>query len=260
MCVRRVFFGMLALAIAALGLACAGQAPAGKPAESAAPSATPAAAPAPTPAVSAQMDDHFAKVTEVHDALIRGDLEGAKEPAKWIAEHQQIAGLPASAGPSLDEMKKGARQVVESADVGAATQGAASMAVACGSCHTATNAKPKFPPPASPAVKSEARTHMLEHQHAIDLLYQGLVGPSDQAWADGAKALKAAPLAGGKMPKDPQLTRERLAAEAAVHTLADKAATAANAQARAQVYAELVGGCASCHALHGKVWGPGLPK
>jgi mono/diheme cytochrome c family protein len=260
MCVRRVLFGMLALAIAALVPACAGQAPADKPAESTAASATPVAAPARTPGVSAHMDDHFAKVTEVHDALIRGDLEAAKEPAKWIAEHQQVAGLPASAGPSLDEMKKGARQVVESADVAAAAHGAAAMAVACGSCHAASNVKPKFPPPAPQAVTSEARTHMLEHQHAIDLLYQGLVGPSVQAWADGAKALKAAPLAGEKLPKDPQLTRERLAAEAAVHALADKAAVAADAQARVQIYAQLAASCASCHALHGKVWGPGLPR
>jgi len=25
-------------------------------------------------------------------------------------------------------------------------------------------------------------------------------------------------------------------------------------------YGEYIGGCAGCHALHGKMWGPGLPK
>jgi hypothetical protein len=252
---RCVFFGMLAFAIVALASACGGQAPAEKPAETA---VTPAAAPA--PGVAAQMDDHFAKVTEVHDAVLRGDLEAAKEPAKWIAEHQAVAGLPASSGPAVDEMKKGARQVAEAADIAAAAQGAAAMAVACGKCHAASSVTPKYPPPAPEAAKSEAGTHMLEHQHGLDLLYKGLVGPSDQAWADGAKALKAAPLVGAKMPKDPKLTTERMAAEAAVHALADKAGAAADVQARIEIYGKLAADCASCHALHGRVWGPGLPR
>jgi cytochrome c2 len=252
-----MFIGMLALAIVAFASACGGSAPPDKPAEQA---AAPVAAPAPTPNVAAQMDDHFAKVTETQNALLRGDLEAAKEPAKWIAEHQQVTGLPASSGPAIEEMKKGARQVAEAADIGAAAQGAAAMAVACGKCHAASGVTPKYPQPAPEAAKTEAETHMLGHEHALDLLYKGLVGPSDQAWADGATALKAAPLAGAKLPKDPQLTKERLAAEAAVHALADRAAAAKDVQARVEVYGKLAADCASCHALHGRVWGPGLPK
>ncbi len=89
---------------------------------------------------------------------------------------------------------------------------------------------------------------------------KGLIGPSAQAWADGAKALKAAPLAGAKLPKDPLLTKERLAAEAAVHALADQAAAATDFPMKTEVYGKLAANCASCHALHGRVWGPGLPK
>ena len=255
--VRCMFFGMSALVVVALVSACGGSAPADNPAEQA---GAPAAAPAPTETASAHMGGHFAKVTEAHNALLRGDLEAAKEPAKWIAEHQELAGLPASSGPAIDEMRNGARQIAEAGDIPAAARGAAAMAVACGKCHVASGVTPKYPQAAPEAAKSEAAAHMLEHQHALDLLYRGLVGPSDQAWADGAKALKAAPLAGAKLPKDPQLTKERLAAEAAVHALADKAAAAATAEARIDVYGKLAADCASCHALHGRVWGPGVPK
>ena len=255
--VRSVFVGMLALAVVLLAAACGGSAPADKPAETA---ALPAAAPAPPPNVPAHMDDHFAKATEAHKALLRGDLEAAKEPAKWVAEHQEVAGLAPSAGPAIEQMKKGARQVAEATDIAAATQGAAAMAVACGQCHAASDAIPKFPQAAPGAAKSEAGAHMVEHERALDLLYMGLIGPSARAWADGAKALKSAPLAGAKLPNDPLLTKERLAAEAAVHALADKAAAATDFPTKTEIYGKLAANCASCHALHGRVWGPGLPK
>jgi hypothetical protein len=254
MCVRRVSFGVLALASLVLLVACGGQAPAAKPADT-------TAAPAGAPGLAPQMDDHFTKVTEVYDAVIRGDLDAARVPARWIAEHQDAAGLPPAAQPKVDEMKQAARLVVDAVDVAAAAHGTAAMAVACGNCHAATSVKPKFPAPAPPPpAKSEAEAHMRDHQRAIDLLYQGLVGPSEQAWADGVRALKNAPLSGVNMPKDPQLTRERVLAEVEVHALADQAKVAADAPARAEVYAQLTANCASCHALHGKVWGPGLPK
>lgn len=257
MCVRRVLFGMVALAVVVLAFACGGSAPADRPAETAVPAA---AAPAPPPNVSAHMDEHFAKAAEAHNALLRGDLEAAKEPAKWIAEHQEVAGLPAAAAPAIEQMKKGARQMAEAADVAAAAQGAAAMAVACGQCHAASGAMPKFQQVAPVAAKSEASAHMIEHQQALDLLYQGLIGPSARAWADGAKALKGTPLGAAKLPTDPLLTKDRIAAEAAVHALADQAAAATDVPTKTEVYGKLAANCASCHALHGRVWGPGLPK
>jgi mono/diheme cytochrome c family protein len=247
---------MMAL-VAVLAAACGGSAPADKPAETAAPVA---AAPPPPPNVSAHMDEHFAKAAEAHNALLRGDLEAAKEPATWIAEHQEVAGLPASAAPAIDQMKKGARQMAEAADVAAAAQGAAAIAVACGQCHAATGAMPKFRQVAPVAGKSEAGAHMVEHQQALDLLYQGLIGPSARAWADGANALKGTPLGAAKLPKDPLLTKDRIAAEAVVHALADQAAAATDVPTKTDVYGKLAANCASCHALHGRVWGPGLPK
>ena len=255
--IRRVFFGTLAVAVVVLASACGGSPPADKPAETAAPAA---AVPASPPSVSAHMDDHFGKAAEAHYALLRGDLEAAKEPATWIAEHQEVAGLPAAAGPAIEQMRKGARQMAEAVDVAAAAQGAAAMAVACGQCHAASGAMPKFRQVAPVAARSEASAHMIEHQQALDLLYQGLIGPSARAWADGAKALKGVPLAGAKLPQDPLLTKERLAAEAAVHALADQAAAATDVPTKTEVYGKLAANCASCHALHGRVWGPGLPK
>jgi mono/diheme cytochrome c family protein len=39
-----------------------------------------------------------------------------------------------------------------------------------------------------------------------------------------------------------------------------KAKAAADIGTKVAFYGEYIGGCAGCHGLHGKVWGPGLPK
>jgi hypothetical protein len=253
---RRVMLNVLSIVAIVIVAACAGPAPAEKPAEPA------AAAPAATPPVDvkAHMDEHFTKVTEVQAAVVRGDVEGAKVGARWVADHQETAGLPAAGQASLDEMKKAARSVAEAADIKVAAQGTADMAVACGSCHAASGSKPVMPAAAVLTPKDETAVHMLAHQHAVDLLYRGLVGPSEESWAEGAKALKAAPLKVAQLPKTAKPTKDVAKAETEAHALADKAAAATDVKARAAVYAELVGGCASCHALYGRVLGEGLPK
>jgi hypothetical protein len=253
---RRVIPGLLSVIAIVLIAACGGQTPAGKPAEPAA--AAPPAAPAVD--VKAHMDEHFAKVTDVQAAVVRGDVEGAKDGARWIADHQEAAGLPTAGQASLDEMKKAARAIADAADIKVAAQGTADMAAACGSCHAASGSKPAMPAATPPTPKDETAAHMLAHQHAVDLLYRGLVGPSDESWAEGAKALKASPLKAAQLPKPSKPSKEAAKAEADAHALADKAATAADPKARASVYAELVGGCASCHALYGRVLGEGAPK
>lgn len=210
--------------------------------------------------VRTHMDEHFGKASEVQAAVVRGDIAGAKDSARWIAEHQETPGLPASGKASVDEMKKAARSVAEASDIKAAAQGSAGMALACGSCHASSNAKPAFPPATKPTPRSRTMAHMLAHQHAVNLLYQGLVGPSDEAWAEGANALKAAPLSAAATPKPPKPSPEAAKAEADTHALADKAAAAKDPKERSGIYAELVSGCASCHALYGRVLGEGVPK
>jgi hypothetical protein len=99
--------------------------------------------------------------------------------------------------------------------------------------------------------------HMLNHQHAIEQLLQGLVVPSSTAWNEGAQALRTAPIARGKLPKDPKLNSELMEGERRLHQLAERAATAGTTADRVAVYGEMLGTCAACHSLHPNVWGPG---
>jgi cytochrome c553 len=101
---------------------------------------------------------------------------------------------------------------------------------------------------------------MLEHQHAIEQMADGLIIPSAAQWKAGAEALKAVPLRASDLPKDPRLTRDVAAAEDRVHMLAEQAAGAEEASVRVNTYAQIISACAQCHGLHGRIWGPGLPK
>jgi len=91
----------------------------------------------------------------------------------------------------------------------------------------------------------------------VDLMYRGMVAPSEALWKQGAEALKGSPLSDKDLTKVP---KGIAASEARVHEIAGRAAQAADAGARIAIYGELIGGCASCHAGHGRVLGPGLPK
>ena len=54
--------------------------------------------------------------------------------------------------------------------------------------------------------------------------------------------------------------KDALASEKKVHAAADAAAKATDRAAKVTAYGDIVGSCATCHGLHGRVWGPGVPK
>jgi hypothetical protein len=217
----------------------------------------PSQPPASPAEVAKHMDEHFGKVREVEDAIIRGDLEAARAPATWLADHTEITGLPAGTEQRVEDMKASAKAVAAAQSVGNGAIAAASLVAECGRCHAASKVEPKFAALPAVAATQKVPAHMLEHQHAIELLYRGLVAPTSDNWMLGAKELKAAPLAAKQLPDVPA---EVVTAEARVHELADRAIDAAAIRERETIYGALIGGCASCHALHGKLWGPGLAK
>jgi len=200
------------------------------------------------------MAGHFAEIGQVHDAVIRGDLAAARRAAGVLAAGDS-EGLPAKTRPSSDQMKMLAGRVAAATDVAAAASGTAAMLGTCGECHLLAGAHPAPALPDRPAV-GQTVGHMLDHQRALDRMMQGLVVPSSALWNEGAQALRVAPLASGKLPKDPKLTPDVAAGEQRVHQLADQAAGTSDPQARSALYGELLGTCARCHSLHANIWGP----
>ena len=248
---HRLLVGLMALSVAFAVSACGGSTP--PPAAQSA-----AVAPAQTPAdTAARMDSHFGKIRELEQAVIRADLESAKVAAQWIADHQEAAGLPAGTESYVIATRNAARAVAASTSLGNAGVAAAFAVAACGDCHAAAKVTPKMPEVSAPPALQGTAAHMLAHQHAVDLMYRGMVGPSETLWKQGAEALKSSPLTDKDLTK---VSKEIVASETRVHEIAGRAAQAADTGSRIAVYGELIGSCAACHAMHGRVLGAGLPK
>jgi hypothetical protein len=203
------------------------------------------------------MQEHFAKVREVEEAIIIGDIAAARTPALWLADHQPAAGFPPATGQPLTEMRAAARTVATTGDIQEAAMGAANLVGSCGRCHSAAKVEPKVPPAAEVAARKGQSGHMLDHQSAVNLLYRGLIVPVSGDWIRGAEALKAAEL-GARDRKG--MPAEALAAETRVHELAEQALKAADQRTRVTLYGSIIGSCASCHALHGRVLGAAPAK
>ena len=98
--------------------------------------------------------------------------------------------------------------------------------------------------------------HMLEHQRAMDEMLEGLFIPSETQWLRGATRFLGAPLQKQSLPRDQKLTPEIRKAEERSHQLAGRAIKATAWKDRGDIYAQMLTTCASCHSLHGFVWGP----
>jgi cytochrome c553 len=194
------------------------------------------------PSLSQDMEGHYAQVGTVKDAVVRGDLEAAREPARWLAEHPQHPDLPQGVNSPMEDMRVQARSVVRAVDVADAARATAEMAAACGRCHRAAGAGP------DPVLWTMAPTgqtpprQMERHLWAVDRMWEGLVAPSDRQWQQGATALVDDPLfqeaaAGG--PEVARLARE-------VHDLGVTALQRPQ-DGRAGVYGRLLSTCVTCH-------------
>jgi hypothetical protein len=210
---------------------------------------------APDESRGALMREHFASVMAMHDAIIRGDTATARAQARLIAERADPPKLPQTAGPYLKAMRSAAARAASQNEIEDLAATAGAMLALCGDCHRSTGVRPTAVVATQPKVGGPVG-HMLEHKRAVDLMVEGLTGPSASAWTQGATLLGTAPMHRPDVQLAARITREVRDKERQIHSLAKRAASAADARSRLYVYGELVQRCAGCHALHPGVWGP----
>ncbi|MBL0214322.1 MAG: hypothetical protein IPQ07_10585 [Myxococcales bacterium] len=229
-----------------------------KPPPPPAPPPTPPVAPAKVAAdasvVAEHMTEHFTVIVELQHAIATGKLDEAQRQARWLIEHE----LPAREGWPMfvDDMKAAAQQVVEARDLPAASVLAARLGRTCSQCHERQAAVVTFPWEPAPEQSSVLAVQMRRHQWAAVRLWEGLVGPSDEMWKQGAEVLSTTQLdtvaaAGGVARGDvPALA-------AKVRELAVRATSTSDHNQRATLYGELLSTCSGCHQLVRPVPVPG---
>ena len=201
------------------------------------------------------MQHHFLQITQIQDAVIRGDLSAVRSPARELGEMNLPAGMPPTSQPFMLTLRMAGRRAADAKDLVVAASAAASLLADCGECHRTVGFRPAIDSARQPNVGGIVG-HMLEHQRAVRELQTGLFAPSTTDWERGAATLRAAPLSRSDLSLDPKLTAAIREAETRVHRLADSAAKADTMAARTTAYAAILTTCADCHTLHKTVWGP----
>ena len=145
------------------------------------------------------MQQHFAAIMILHQAVTSGDLTESRRLASNIAAQPAPAGIAEALQPYVSSMQAAAARVSGDTTLEDVAASTAAMLAACGDCHRAAGTMPAPAAPAAPAVGGVVG-HMLEHQRAVDLMVQGLTVPSTSAWNEGAATLASAPLRGKDLP------------------------------------------------------------
>jgi hypothetical protein len=191
------------------------------------------------------MGRHFSAISELQRAIARGHLDEAKQLAAWIETHAEVPQPGWEA--SLDQLHAAAGAVAAAPDVPSAASLAARLGRACSTCHEAREAIVTFAWEPAPVELPTLAAQMKRHQWAAARLWDGLVGPSDQLWSEGAQVLATTRLDESQVTAGPRGDVTALAQK--VREIARRAAKVEDHDARTTLYGELLSTCAGCHAL-----------
>lgn len=196
------------------------------------------------------MHEHSAKGAGMRDAVISAELPEVREYASWMLQHMDDPALP----PEWEEHKRSMHDAAERAaftvDVDVAARAVADVAAECGKCHDQLKDGPTISVGEAPSDDPSLGTRMKRHHWAAERLWDGLVGPSNEAWAKGAEVLASAPMTVEKIAfagKEGDV--ERLMDE--VHALAEQGKSTKGEEARAKLFGEFLTRCGKCHELFG---------
>lgn len=199
----------------------------------------------PQPTLRADMDAHLIQAERAKDAVIQGNLQGARDAANWFAEHPQHPGVPRGELSPMEDLRAYSRSIARADEVTDAARSTAEIGAACGRCHSATGEGPSFATGGMPPTGTSVPSHMMRHDWASERMWEALIAPSDKLWDMGATALTADPMVlGGSVDANPQANA--LARE--VHDLGTTA-YGMPADRRAALYGRLLVTCVRCHEL-----------
>lgn len=194
-----------------------------------------------------QMHQRFGATTQIHGAITYGELTRAREAATTIATLDDPHLLP-EWKPYVENVRAAATELSRSTNLIAASRQLAVLGWRCAQCHEAVpGASSAFPSTPLPPPDPKLSATMVSHQWATARMWEGLVGPSDPRWSEGASALAGAPLtitAEGDVPGHQLGIADDVSRIRLLATRAQKVHTAFE---RAQVYGDLLSTCARCH-------------
>lgn len=194
-----------------------------------------------------RMHTRFEAARRIEQAIAFSDLERTRAEAHDLAVFEEPDVL-LTWRPYFEAIRDAAHQVESSGGVMDAARLAATLGRRCAECHEAIAAFVTFPADPRPADDFKLAAKMLEHQWAATQMWEGLIGPSDDRWLTGARALTTAPLTIVAQSVAPSSELD-IDDVARVRLYANRAYAAASLDARAELFGTLLATCAHCHAV-----------
>jgi len=199
---------------------------------------------APSQSIIQAMHKNLGGTTAMHDAVVRGDLAGARQAANAVATSPRIDQIPEPWLEYQVAMRLEAAKYREVESLPEAATGVVALLDRCAACHSFLALGPSFYASRPPVDKGDLASHMAVHAWAVDLMYKGLVAPDPKLYARGAVTLGEEET---HVAKSASTDPEIVALAEAVHAIGAAAAGADTPEERAEGYAKVLGTCAQCH-------------
>ncbi|HTL31698.1 MAG TPA: hypothetical protein VL326_01160 [Kofleriaceae bacterium] len=188
--------------------------------------------------VSAHPAEHLQSARDMQHAIADGRLLKARELAEWFAHH-----------PLAEPIRGAALRIAKAPDVATAGGELGDFGKACAACHVASNAKVTFtygPPPRE--LDDSVAAQMERHQWGATRLWEGLIGPSENEWLEGATVLAVNKIDVSKMARG-KPNAGVVALGQRLQQQAREAQTLRGTNARAEFYGRMMSTCAACHQM-----------
>lgn len=198
-----------------------------------------------------EMHKNLSKTVDIQTGVIHGDLGKAQAAAEWLLSRRDQISFPAGGNEYRDEMLGYASRISTATELKVVAAQTGRLAAACGSCHEATGGGPKFVVGTGSPTGDSQESQMIRHLWAADRMWEGLVGPSDEAWMAGAEAMaESQPDLATELRTSGSIQQaEELLGE--VNNLAQEALTVSDLDGRADVYGRMLDTCHGCHTASG---------
>ena len=193
------------------------------------------------------MHVRFTAAMRIEQAIAHSDLDRAHSEARELGVLEEPDALP-TWRPYFESIRDAARQIELAPSVVGAAPLTAELGRRCARCHEAISAKIRFPVEPPPPDDPKLAAKMLGHQWAAAQLWQGLIGPSEERWIAGARALTTVPLTMVAQAATPSSGAE-LDDVARVRLYANRALTTGAQDARGELFGTLLATCAHCHGV-----------
>jgi len=194
-----------------------------------------------------EMHQRFSRTVDIQTGVVLGDLGRAQRAAAWLATHEETEALTRDSETHPARIRGYASQISRASDLDSVAQQAGQMAGACGDCHTAMGKGPRFVVGSGAPQGNSRAAAMIRHLWAADRMWEGLVGPSEDAWEAGARALIGYRIAGAKLLAAASSLDAAEGHLARIRSLGQEAERVTTQEGRARVYTELLSTCRGCH-------------